>query len=89
MDRRVLAIGQCPRDSEVGDHDPTDATPRCDVCRGEITEDDGAEVSGRGLLVFARGDELRYEEPWLCHACAAAIGITQLRLWDLEDDEEG
>ena len=67
----------------------TDATVRCDACRAEITEDEGTRVSGRGLLVFARGDEVRYEEPWLCDGCAAAIGITQLRIWDLEDDEEG
>lgn len=67
----------------------TDDVPRCDTCRREIAEDEGARVSGRGLLVFARGDEVRYEEPHLCDECAAAVGITQLRIWDLEDDEEG
>jgi hypothetical protein len=67
----------------------TDATLRCDACRAEIREDEGERVSGRGLLVFARGEEVRYEEPWLCDACATAIGITQHRIWDLEDDEEG
>jgi hypothetical protein len=67
----------------------TDSVKRCDTCRTEIVEDDGVHVSGRGLLVFARGDEVRYEEPHLCDECAAAVGITQHRIWDLEDDEEG
>ncbi|CAN5358857.1 hypothetical protein BH09MYX1_BH09MYX1_55890 [soil metagenome] len=67
----------------------TESATQCTVCGDEITEDDGARVSGSGLLVFARGDDVRYEEPRLCDACATAVGITQHRLWDLEDDEEG
>lgn len=67
----------------------SDDAIRCDACGSPITEDDGTRVSGRGLLVFARGDEIRYEEPHLCDECATAVGITQHRLWDLEDDEEG
>lgn len=66
-----------------------DETVRCDACGTPITEDEGERVAGRGLLVFARGEEVRYEEPHLCNECATAVGITQHRIWDLEDDEEG
>lgn len=64
-----------------------DETPRCAVCESSLANTE--EPATRGLLVFARGEEVRYEEPPLCDACGAAIGVTQRRLWDLEDDEEG
>ena len=44
---------------------------RCDWC--------GAEIRGRpaasGLLLWTRGDEVRYEEPPLCERCAGTIGF--------------
>jgi hypothetical protein len=43
---------------------------------------------GSGLLVFARGDEVRYEEPPLCARCSVAIGVTALVRW-AEEEEEG
>jgi hypothetical protein len=67
------------------------ASPRCDVCHGELgAEDDDAEghqVSGRGLLVWTRGEERRYQEPPLCPSCASAIGLTALQRWEIEEDE--
>lgn len=65
--------------------------PVCDACGLPVPKDaEGSQTpSGSGLYVWARGEERRYEEPPLCADCAAAIGLTQLRLWEMEDDEEG
>lgn len=65
---------------------------RCDVCHEPVADDDdaaeaGHEVSGRGLLVFSRGEERRYQEPPLCPGCAAAIGMTALQRWEIEEEE--
>jgi hypothetical protein len=56
----------------------------CDSCGKRI---DG-EPAGRGLYVWTRGDEVRYEEPPLCSSCANAIGLAALALWELEEDGE-
>jgi hypothetical protein len=61
----------------------------CDVC-GEPVEDDadeGHSVPGRGLYVWSRGEERRYEEPPLCPSCAAALGLTALARWEIEEEE--
>ncbi len=66
---------------------------RCDVCDGSLEtepsddEETGYGVGGRGLLVWARGDENRYQEPPLCATCAAAIGVSALQRWETEEDE--
>ena len=57
--------------------------PVCDACGSPI---DG-EPSGRGLLVFPRGDDIVYEEPPLCKRCAHAVGMTALMRWALEEEE--
>jgi hypothetical protein len=54
---------------------------------GLAEREDSAPV-GSGLLVFARGDEVRYEEPPLCARCSVAIGVTALVRW-AEEEEEG
>jgi len=72
----------------------------CSVCSQLLAADDDEEllsdddassypppVSGRGLLIWARGEERRYEEPQLCPACASAIGVTALHRWEIEEDE--
>lgn len=51
-------------------------------------DDDGALPAGSGLLVWTRGDEVRYDEPPLCPTCGASLGMAQIRRWDT-DDEEG
>ena len=64
---------------------------RCDVC-GEIAEeddDDACVSSGRGLYIWTRGEETRYEEPPICARCGQALGLAQVRRWAIEDDEEG
>ena len=64
---------------------------RCDVCRdffaGDDDAADGHEVSGRGLLVWTRGEERRYQEPPLCPRCASAIGLSALQRWEIEEEE--
>ena len=59
------------------------AEERCDVC-DELIE---GEAPGRGLYMWTRGDEVRFEEPPLCEGCATAIGVTALAQWSLEEEE--
>jgi hypothetical protein len=44
---------------------------------------------GSGLLIWTRGDEVRYEEPPLCEECAAKISVGALMRWEVEEEEEG
>lgn len=55
----------------------------CDACNEPIE----GEPAGRGLYVWTRGDEVRYEEPPLCARCATAIGVTALATWSVEEEE--
>jgi hypothetical protein len=67
-----------------------DAPSACDVC-GELVPDDedtGPIVAGRGVYVWTRGDETRREDAPLCPSCAAALGLTALARWEI-DEEEG
>lgn len=67
-----------------------DADERCSVCseRLEAEDDvDSSAIRGSGLLVWARGEERRYEEPQLCPTCAVAIGVSALQRWEIEEDE--
>lgn len=57
----------------------------CDACDAPVE----GEPEGRGLLMWSRGDELRFEEPALCGKCAMAIGITALATWAADEEEEG
>lgn len=62
--------------------------PRCDVCGEAVTvDDDGFAVGGRGLYLWTRGGELRFEEPPLCASCGTAIGLMALAQWDVEEEE--
>ena len=62
---------------------------RCAVCEAPVPaeDDSGYAPPGRGLMLWARGDERRVEEPPLCASCAAAIGLSALRQWDIEEEE--
>ena len=67
---------------------------QCSVCASDLDattsdeeEEEGESFRGRGLLVWARGDERRYEEPLLCSSCASAIGVSALQRWEIEEDE--
>lgn len=55
----------------------------CDACGAALT----GEPAGRGLYIWTRGDEVRYEEPPLCARCATAIGVTALALFSMEEEE--
>jgi hypothetical protein len=68
---------------------------RCDVCAETLSDGEAAadsddsryDVTGRGLLVWSRGEERRYQEPPLCASCAAAIGVSALQRWEIEEEE--
>lgn len=64
---------------------------RCEVCSQSLgpedEDDEGFEVRGRGLLVWTRGEERRTVEPPLCPSCAAAIGVSALHRWEIEEEE--
>ncbi len=59
----------------------------CDMCGSVVDEDD--DDASSALYVWTRGDEVRYEEPPLCAKCGPALGLAQVRRWEIEDDEEG
>jgi hypothetical protein len=63
----------------------------CHVCSSKLEAESDSDLAtwsrGRGLLVWARGDERRYEEPLLCPECASAIGVSALQRWEIEEDE--
>ena len=44
---------------------------RCDICGQPIER-----PASRGLLMWSRDGELRYEEPPLCGACSGVLGVT-------------
>lgn len=56
---------------------------RCDACDRPIE----GEPNGRGLFLWTRGDEHRFEEPALCEDCATAIGVTALASFTVEEEE--
>ena len=56
---------------------------RCDACDEPLE----GEPEGRGLYMWTRGDEVRFEEPALCQDCATAIGVTALAQWAVEEEE--
>jgi len=65
------------------------ATDQCDVCGATVSEDDddGYAVPGRGLYVWSRGEERRFDEPPLCPSCAAAVGLSAMARWEIEEEE--
>jgi len=56
---------------------------RCDICSRPIE----GEPFGRGLYMWTRGDERRFEEPALCARCSIAIGVQALAAWSVEEEE--
>lgn len=55
---------------------------RCDACDRPVV----GEPAGRGLYMWTRGEETRFEEPALCAECATAIGVTALAAWSVEEE---
>ena len=56
---------------------------RCNVCDCRIE----GRPAGSGLLLWTRGDEVRFDAPPLCADCATNVGIAALAQWELEDGE--
>jgi hypothetical protein len=71
--------------SALEEQAPAPRTYRCDHCDRTFEGDPG----GSGLLVWTRGEEVRYEEPPLCEECASSITVGALLKWDVEEEEEG
>jgi hypothetical protein len=59
--------------------------PTCDRCGSRVY----GQPRGRGLLVWSRGDETRYEEPPLCDDCAPRVAMFGQRQFDEQEDEDG
>ena len=65
---------------------------RCDACDIVLAPesaagDDGYALPGAGVYLWTRGDEVRLEKAPLCSSCAAAIGVSALARWELEEEE--
>lgn len=64
----------------------------CDAC-GDVldtlseSEEDTHAPRGEGALLWFRDGVLREEKRPLCPSCAAAIGMTALSRWAIEEDE--
>ncbi len=61
----------------------------CDACGDPVPEDsdEGFQVRGKGLYMWTRGDQVRFEEPILCPSCGAAISLSALARWEIEEEE--
>ncbi len=62
----------------------------CDACgapRTDAEDEDGYRLSGSGVYMWTRGDAVRFERAPLCASCAAAIGMTALARWEIEEEE--
>ena len=65
----------------------------CDACGEELGSalDDEHDAPfafpGKGVYLARRGDVVRYEDVPLCPACGAAIGLSALRQWEIEEEE--
>jgi len=62
---------------------PSPAAVQCDICSRPIE----GEPFGRGLYIWTRGDERRFEEPALCARCSITIGVQALAAWSVEEEE--
>jgi hypothetical protein len=62
----------------------------CDAC-GRImsrpVESQGYAETGQGLYMWVRDNEVRLDPAPLCASCAAAIGVTALARWEIEEEE--
>jgi hypothetical protein len=55
----------------------------CDLC-GKTFE---GQPASRGLLLWHRGPEMRFEEPPLCEECASKISAGAIFQWVHEEEE--
>lgn len=60
----------------------------CDACGCDLdAEEELSQLGGRGVYMWTRGDEIRFEDAPLCPSCASAIGMTALARWEIEEEE--
>lgn len=58
----------------------------CDGCNAPLTHDD-IEERGKGVFLWVRGEERRYDEVPLCPNCGTAIGMAVLARFAQEEEE--
>jgi hypothetical protein len=63
---------------------PRPLTFVCDHCSRSFV----GPPAGSGLLIWTRGDEVRYEEPPLCDDCALSLTTAALMVWSSEGEDE-
>jgi hypothetical protein len=54
----------------------------CAICEDVIE----GEVPSTGLMMWTRGDDIRYDEPPLCGPCASSISVSAWARWQLPPD---
>jgi hypothetical protein len=62
----------------------------CDACGRPLLageDDEGFCLPGSGVYMWTRGDAVRFEKAPLCASCAAAIAMTALARWEIEEEE--
>lgn len=59
---------------------------RCDACNTPLDFSD-IEEHGKGVFLWVRGEQRRYDEVPLCPNCGAAIGMAVLARYAMEEDE--
>lgn len=68
-----------------------DDDARCDACGDRLApadaDDSAYAISGAGVYVWTRGEEVRFEKAPLCPGCAVAVGVSALARWELEEEE--
>ncbi len=72
-----------PQSSELGAGHEATRGFECDGCGKSFA----GEPGGSGLFIWARGDEIRYEEPPLCQECADSVTVNALLGWECEEEE--
>jgi hypothetical protein len=63
---------------------------RCDACNEllvPVDDSDGYGVEGRAVYLWQRAGETHLESAPLCPSCAAAVGVTALARWEIEEEE--
>jgi hypothetical protein len=76
--------------ASLADLHATPPHPTCDACGSDLPsgdDDEGYAIGGKGVYLSCRGDQVRYEDVPLCPSCGAAIGLSALRQWEIEEEE--
>ncbi len=91
-----MAVPPDPQGFVVASHEALfeEGQSVCDACGAalEATPADGGgadryRLGGEGVYMWTRGDRVRFDPAPLCSDCAAAIGVTALARWEIEEEE--